>query len=264
MVCKECCARQRLPPLACDPLFHGPASPCVLVPTRAGLTAGTAGTVIICPGGNYEFLSPLEGQPVVDWLAASGIASVVLRYRLLPRFSIEDSLDDLEQAVRCVRQMRSGPVAAIGFSAGGHLIASLGLRANGALLDGQCLIYPAVVIRRDDCDFHNRTGRSGFPSRAQALLRGNDALMGGPGFAAPPTFMVASTVDGCCAPAEHTDPYARELKARGIPCKYLRRDFGDHGFGLEGGWTEACVKWLRARGFGRRLPSDKGGKPAAA
>jgi acetyl esterase/lipase len=34
----------------------------------------------------------------VDWLAASGIASVVLRYRLLPRFSIEDSLDDLEQA----------------------------------------------------------------------------------------------------------------------------------------------------------------------
>ena len=80
----------------------------------------------------------------------------------------------------------------------------------------------------------------------------------------PFPFMVASTVDGCCAPAEHTDPYARELKARGIPCKYLRRDFGDHGFGLEGGWTEACVKWLRARGFGTRLPSDKGRKPAAA
>ena len=72
---------------------------------------------------------------VVDWLAASGIASVVLRYRLLPRFSIEESLDDLEAAVRRVRQMRSGPVAAIGFSAGGHLIASLGLRANGTLLD---------------------------------------------------------------------------------------------------------------------------------
>ena len=72
---------------------------------------------------------------MVDWLAASGIASVVLRYRLLPRFSIEDSLDDLEAAVRRVRQMRSGPVAAIGFSAGGHLIASLGLRANGTLLD---------------------------------------------------------------------------------------------------------------------------------
>ena len=77
---------------------------------------------------------PHLGQ-VVDWLAASGIASVVLRYRLLPRFSIEDSLDDLEAAVRRVRQMRSGPVAAIGFSAGGHLIASLGLRANGTLLD---------------------------------------------------------------------------------------------------------------------------------
>ena len=174
MVCKECCARQRLPPLRSDPLFHGPASPCVLMPT--GPDVGTAGTVIICPGGNYEFLSPLEGQPVVDWLAASGIASVVLRYRLLPHFSIEDSLDDLEAAVRRVRQMRSGPVAAIGFSAGGHLIASLGLRANGTLLDAQALIYPAVVIRKDDCDFHNRTGRAGFPGKAHALLSGNEAL----------------------------------------------------------------------------------------
>ena len=98
-------------------------------------------------------------------------------------------------------------------------------------------------------------------------------------------------MDGCCAPAEHTDPYATEraqtpasrqgprqvlllltrvslalgryaraLKERSIPCKYLRRDFGDHGFGLEGGWTEACVKWLRAGGFGKPLLSGKGQK----
>ena len=97
-------------------------------------------------------------------------------------------------------------------------------------------------------------------------------------------------MDGCCAPAEHTDPYATEglnrglagprqvllltgvslalhryaraLKERSIPCKYLRRDFGDHGFGLEGGWTDACVEWLRASGFGKPLPSDKGQKRA--
>ena len=54
--------------------------------------------------------------------------------------------------------------------------------------------------------------------------------------------------------------YARALKERSIPCKYLRRDFGDHGFGLEGGWTEACVKWLRAGGFGKPLLSGKGQK----
>ena len=258
MVCQDCCARQRLPTLETDPLFHGPKSPCVLVPSRNGpSTVGTAGTVIICPGGNYEFLSPLEGQPVVDWLAASGIASVVLRYRLLPAFSLEDSLDDLEAAVRQVRETRSGPVAAIGFSAGGHLIASLGLRGNGKqVLDHQCLIYPAVVVRKDDCDFHNRTGRKGFPAKAHALLRGNEALLGGPGFGAPPTFLVASTADYCCAPKDHTDPYARALKERQIPVKYLKRDFGDHGFGLEGGWTDSCVKWLKANGFGKPLPKE--------
>ena len=86
------------------------------------------------------------------------------------------------------------------------------------------------------------------------------ALLGGPGFSAPPTFLVASTVDNCCAPREHTDPYARACRERRVPLKYLRRDFGDHGFGLEGGWVDSCVKWLRASGFGKPLLTGKGQK----
>ena len=82
----------------------------------------TLGTVIICPGGNYEFLSPLEGLPVVKWLSQHGIGAVVLRHRLLPRYDLDDSLDDLETAARVVQKERAGPVAALGFSAGGHLI----------------------------------------------------------------------------------------------------------------------------------------------
>ena len=106
------------------------------------------GTVIICPGGNYEFLSPMEGLPVVRWLARHGIGAVVLRHRLLPSYGLDDSLDDLEAAARRVRKERAGPVAAIGFSAGGHLIASLALRAarQGKCqpLDAQVLVYPGI------------------------------------------------------------------------------------------------------------------------
>lgn len=87
MVCQVCAKRKRIPTLAKDPLFHGPRSPCLLEPPHfAQQAASGCGTVIIVPGGNYEFLSALEGQPVVDWLAEHGIDSCILRYRLLPSF----------------------------------------------------------------------------------------------------------------------------------------------------------------------------------
>ncbi len=140
-ICSNCAPRPRMPPLAHDELFHGPNCPCVLVPpvlqgAWGGVPAAPSdpafgfGTVIICPGGNYEFLSPLEALPVVEWLSERNIGSVVLKYRLLPRFALDDALDDLEAAAAAARSARPGPVCAIGFSAGGHLIASLGARAT--------------------------------------------------------------------------------------------------------------------------------------
>ena len=51
--------------------------------------------------------------------------------------------------------MRPGPVAALGFSAGGHLIASLALRAakegKRQPLDAQVLVYPGI----DGKDWHS-------------------------------------------------------------------------------------------------------------
>ena len=61
-----------MPTLAQDPLFHGPDDPCLLMYPQFEGQVGR-GTVIVCPGGNYEFLSPLEGLPVVRWLAEQGI-----------------------------------------------------------------------------------------------------------------------------------------------------------------------------------------------
>lgn len=217
------------------------------------------GTVIICPGGNYEFLSPLEGKPVVQWLAEHGIGAVVLRHRLLPRYGLDDSLDDLEAAVDQVRQMRAGPVAALGFSAGGHLIASLALRAKQRAqaqpLDAQVLVYPGI----DATDWYHpeyngffNGGRWSIPKRVACLFRGQPALIHGVGFAAPPSCIVGSTEDTYCVNAEHTDIYQRHLDVHGIPNKYICGPFGEHGFQLKGGWTSACIEWLHSQGFGEQ------------
>ena len=174
-VCDKCADRTRMPTLAQDPLFHGPDDPCLLTyPQFDGMVG--RGTVIVCPGGNYEFLSPLEGLPVVEWLAQHGIGAVVLRYRLLPDYCLDDALDDLEAAANRLRGMRSGPVAALGFSAGGHLIASLGLRSaqrkQAQPLDAQVLVYPGI----DGRDWHSpeyngffTKGKWQIPRRAATL-----------------------------------------------------------------------------------------------
>jgi len=259
-VCPSCAERPRLPRLQDDPLFHGPDSPCLLLPPGSPAMVPGAGTVIICPGGNYEFLCPHEAVPVAEWLRGQGINAMVLRYRLLPSYDLQDALQDLTGAVAAARRAEGGgPVAAIGFSAGGHLIASLALnrrarhsvRRQRLLLDAQVLVYPAVDgsgwLRPDEHGFFD--AEACLP-RVPSLLVGQKALLGGPGFRAPPTFLVASTRDGVCPPREHSDVYAKALERRGVQHTYLRRDFGDHGFGLDAGWTGRCIAWLRTQGFG--------------
>ena len=70
-----------LPRLEVDPLFE--AGPPCLLPFRPPAGAPTGrGAVVVCPGGNYEFLHPREGPPIAAWLSeAHGVPSFVLRYR---------------------------------------------------------------------------------------------------------------------------------------------------------------------------------------
>jgi len=259
-----------MPPLVNDPLFCGPHSPRMLINPSA-LAGKGKGTVIVVPGGNYEFLCPKEGLPIVDWLSSQGIAAVVLRYRLLPHHSHHESLDDLDAAVTLVRQARGGPVAAIGFSAGGHLVASHALRSHERRLarvqtrldsvqhsglDAQVLIYPAIDgspwLDPDKADFYNR-GQGGMPKKASALDEPTDALLGGEGFAAPATFLVGSTTDTICPPKEHSDLYAEALREHEVEHTYVRKNLGEHGFALgedPSWWTSKAVRWLWSQGFG--------------
>jgi len=236
-----------------DLLFQGRDDPCLLE-WAAGQQAGT-GTVIICPGGNYEFLCSNEALPAAMWLADHGIYAVVLRYRLLPKYQHDDALDDLAAAVAHVRKTRKGPVAVMGFSAGAHLSASLSIRQaseddNPLLLDGQVLIYPAIDgsdwLEWSSCGWFDKEG---CLAGASSLVGRQKSLLGGSGFAAPPTFIVSSTADRTCPPKEHSDPYVQALISAKVPHVYVCRDLGDHGFVLQGDWMDECITWLKAIGM---------------
>ena len=94
--------------------------------------------VVVCPGGSYFWLDKEgEGERVGEWLAENGIAAYVLLYRTGGWFNFTfhtralfggnrhpDMIADLQRAITLVRRQYDGPVGAMGFSAGGHLVMS--------------------------------------------------------------------------------------------------------------------------------------------
>jgi acetyl esterase/lipase len=88
--------------------------------------------VIICPGGGYEFTSDREAEPVAIRLNAMGYHACVLRYSVRPA-TFPTALLELSMAVSLMRKnaeqwhIDRNKIIVAGFSAGGHLAASLGV-----------------------------------------------------------------------------------------------------------------------------------------
>lgn len=87
--------------------------------------------VLILPGGAYRWTSPREAEPVALRFVVHGYAAFVLDYTCAPQ-GFPVSLREAALAMRYIREnaaeMEIDPhmVAAVGFSAGGHLCGTLG------------------------------------------------------------------------------------------------------------------------------------------
>jgi acetyl esterase/lipase len=87
--------------------------------------------VILCPGGGYMMTSDREAEPVALRFLARGYHVFVLRYSVQTRFP--EPMLDLARAILMVRARAAAwlvdpdQITLCGFSAGGHLAASLGV-----------------------------------------------------------------------------------------------------------------------------------------
>jgi acetyl esterase/lipase len=87
--------------------------------------------IIVAPGGAYIVRASHEQIPIAKWLNSIGISSFILQYRHAPfRFPIP--FVDAQRAIRFIRynakkfNIDPNRIGMIGFSAGGHLTASIG------------------------------------------------------------------------------------------------------------------------------------------
>lgn len=109
----------------------------VYVPSGKGPFPG----VLVVHGGGWQAGSRNNMGRVARMLARMGMVAVNISYRLAPEYRFPAQLYDLQQAVRWMRvnhekyQIDPRHIGALGYSAGGHLVALLGTVIPGGPLD---------------------------------------------------------------------------------------------------------------------------------
>lgn len=98
--------------------------------------------VVICPGGSYEKTSDREAEPIAIQMISMGLHACILRYSVKPAV-FPTALCQLAQAIGVIREhadewnVDTNKIIVVGFSAGGHLAASLGVFWNKEFLAGK-------------------------------------------------------------------------------------------------------------------------------
>jgi len=235
---------------------------------RPALPNGAA--VLITPGGGYRWVViDKEGYELGRWLSARGYTVFVLFYRLPGEgwaAGPNVALSDAQRAMRVIRRRHAEfgidpeRVAAMGFSAGGHLCADLATRFATATYEPvddadelsarpfvAAPIYPVISMSAPIAHPGSRELLIGADADA-ATERAHSPQYNVPADA-PPCFLLHAEDDAVVA-VENTLGYRTALKAKGIQVETHLFADGGHGFGLRKAvgkpvavWPDLFVTW---------------------
>jgi acetyl esterase/lipase len=231
--------------------------------------------VLIAPGGGYRHVViDKEGFEMGRWLAARGITAFVLFYRLPHQgwaAGPDVALADAQRAIRLIRHAHAdyvidpARISVMGFSAGGHVAASLATRfaaqtyapvdgadAGSARPDAAALIYPVISMRADLAHPGSRERLIGAePPPALMMAHSPDENI--PENA--PFFFLMHAEDDDVVPVGNALAMRAAVKARGIAVDSHFYAEGGHGFGISragrkpvAAWPATWLAWAQAKG----------------
>jgi acetyl esterase/lipase len=228
---------------------------------RAAKPNGLA--LLVIPGGGYSSEGgDRGGREIAQYFSARGITCFVLRYRLPGEGWANHSDVPLQDAQRAMRVIRKNAatykidptkLSAIGFSAGGHLSASLAVRhampiytriddtdaiSAKPMIAG--LMYPVITM-----------GEGAHPGSVEKLLGTTPSSQSVADWSldrhvaadAVPSFICLAADDDVVPPFQNGIAMFAALRAAQIASELHVFEFGGHGFSLH--WTQGkpCAAW---------------------
>lgn len=228
--------------------------------------------MLVIPGGGYRIASvDKEGRDIAHFLNAHGITAFVLIYRM-PAEGWQNAADvplmDAQRALRLIRRkaddfgIATEKVGVMGFSAGGHLCASLATRFDAKVYtpidDADTLsarpflsapIYPVVTMRPGITHNGSRENLIGTNAdEATTRLYSTEQQVTAQ---TPPTFIVHSE-DDATVPVENALLLRAALKQAGVPVETHLYPKGGHGYGLTNPdlhWGSQFLNFARVQGL---------------
>ncbi|QEY17927.1 alpha/beta hydrolase [Cellvibrio sp. KY-GH-1] len=221
--------------------------------------------VVIFPGGGYVRLAiNHEGYDIAKWFAERGVAAFVVKYRM-QEYGFPAPLLDGLRAVRLVRKNAAdwgidpAKIGVVGFSAGGHLAASVSTRFTftnllddplgdvSARPDFAVLGYPVIALYGPDAHAGSRKALLGENPEPQLLHE--NSLQYQVTDKVPPVFILHGIGDQA-VPVGNSLAFFTEVQKHNKQSELHIYQTSIHGVGMIQGqgsvsnWPQALEAWL--------------------
>lgn len=206
--------------------------------------------VLVLPGGAYEFCSERESDPVALAYLNAGYQAFILNYSVKPYAVWPNPLNDYDDAMAMIRGhadewgVYADKIAAVGFSAGGHLAACAATMAKNR--PDAAIIGYGVMLGRDMC------GNVGAAKKDVDAVSAVDEKT-------PACFVFTVRTD-TVVPIDNQFRFLEALAAKDISFETHIYSYGPHGFSVgtsaavdpgtkmtprAGNWVAESIGWLR-------------------
>jgi acetyl esterase/lipase len=227
--------------------------------------------ILVIPGGGYEFVSSREGESIAVSYLAHGFQAFVIDYSVAPNFRYPTAFREAAMAMIFIREnakkyhVDPDQVAAIGFSAGGHLCGCLGNMFNSADISDlrNCdFVRPTAVILSYPVSVYGEHGHNGSFIN---LTNGNEELSNKLALdkcvskLSSPAFLWHTANDNV-VPVIGTLDLARKYAEYNVP--FAMHIFGEGPHGISTAteevnakndhvavWIDLSISWFKERGF---------------
>jgi len=232
--------------------------------------------LLVAPGGGYSELGiDNEGFDIADRFRTAGVTAFILVYRLPGEGWLggrDVPLQDAQRAMRLIRADASAfgidpaRLGVMGFSAGGHLAASLAERFDAPIYEVQdtadslsakpafaALLYPVITMLPPYA--HEASRERLLGTNPSTALRAAYSCERRVTADTPPMFLTAA-LDDPDVPPENTLSMFAALRTEHVPVEMHLFERGGHGFAIRGtaglpvaAWPDLFLRWAASKGW---------------